>query len=792
VDTESFLKTVVTQDEGFFCMPLSHEGQWLELWHHWPQDMPTILERTNELKDKYNVHFSSYLFSAAQSDKEHALPSRTIQADLDNADPSTLPIEPTVLVQTSPNRYHGYWVLDQQLKPEHHERLSRKLTYSIPLCDRSGWPIAKKLRIPDTYNYKYTERPPVSIVHVRDGLIPADAFDQLPMPPNTKDTNPIEGWLELSQHTFNIGPHELLETIKGVIPSSVYNQYSNVARDRSSALWALMCAAFRVGLPREAVFWLAKHSANNKFIHLKYGADRELAKDVIRAEEETRKGTANLWGAMNEMRRSPGNHSETMQGMFDLTLTSLQSTGTFLHSTDNRLWYMDRETGKPIILEIRSDDLDALLDKRFKLNAVEQEQRYIVKSLANYAANLPATSIATSLSYYNEVISTLYIHTGRKNIIKVKADSISEVDNGDDGIIFPWVTNQEVMVPDYSPLPDGNDWATTLFGKSVNNVISLPRDQAVCLYRVWLLFLLFRHASVSRPIIAIFGQPGSGKSTLFRKVYALLYGSNRSVGAVTTADNFDYSVANDPFVVLDNVDTFERWLPDRLALSASTSDIVKRKLYTNSDIVILRRQALVGVTAHAPKFGREDVADRLLPITLERLTHFESEGSIIREILSLRNKLWGSIIRDCQTVLSTPMPTDYPQFRVEDFAHLGYWIASALGQGPLFKDMLAAVRTSQRSFATDEDSLIVGAIFAFLDKSKKKGQWLSPGQLWSELELYSGDPVTFKKVYRNAQDLGKKLWTLQDALRDLFTVDQRINASKGAREWLIGRKDATD
>lgn len=1046
-------------------MPVSDGHKWLETWHRWPAEEDHILESVEDLKGKVNVHFSAYLFRESTSDKHNALPSRTIQADLDNADINSLPIQPTVLVQTSPGRYHGYWVLDHELPAANHEQLSRRLTYAIPLCDRSGWPIAKKLRIADTFNYKYDKPHPVQVVRSNDTIIPVSQFELLQPAPDTQEVHKEEEWLELSEHEYHTGPHELLASIKQLIPATVYNQYDSVQSDRSGALWALMCAAFRAGLSQDGVFWLAKHSANNKFQHLKYNSDRELAKDVLRAQDEVKAGTVNLRQFMNNARRMPGSRSEKMQYLLQCTRDSMQESGTFSQSTDGRLWYIDRTTGRPIMLDTRSDQLDALLDLRYALNPTEQEQRYITSGLTNYAAALPTTSTATALSYFNETARALYVHTGRKDVIRVRAKGIDTVANGDDNVIFPWATNQELFTPNYLPLDE--PWYEILFRQSVVNIVSLPQDQAVSLLRVWLLFLLFRHAAISRPILAVLGTPGclagstivqvdrgktgvdyysladlytgfnglrrigrpwnrtkpirtlslrdgvieygeidqvvysgkketytvtlanhrpiratvdhlfltptgfkklseltvgdhvviqgptirsqgrtapsyrkamgkyhpyaivnsvqkgveyrelrysrcvveahnnnmsteefvrvinidpvraatltylpkgtvvhhkdenkrndsyenleattklehdthhgyenvknfgeysgkyqpretevltielfgvedtyditmkderypnfvandvvvhnSGKSTLFRKIHGLLYGSNRSVGAVTTADNFDYSCANDAFVVLDNVDTFERWLPDRLALSASTSDITKRKLYTDSDVVILRRQALIGITAHAPKFGREDVADRMLLINLERLEHFDAEGAIIKRVLENRSQLWGSILRDCQTILAQPYPNDQdvPQFRVEDFARLGYWIASALGIAKTFVQALTAIKVGQHAFSLDGDSLIVGSLLSFVQKSNKANTFLAPGELWTILETYSGDALTFKKTYQNAQTLGKKLWTLQDSLKEVLHIEYKIDPVKGSRLWSLGALDVS-
>lgn len=1068
MNVSDFLHSVITTESGFLCTPVSDGQHWVEAWYRWPQEEALVLDMVEETKHKLNVHFSAYLFGESTSDKQHALPSRTIQADLDNADINSLPIAPTVLVQTSPGRYHGYWILDKELPSALHEQLSRRLTYSIPLCDRSGWPIAKKLRIADTFNYKYEVPHEVQVVSSNDLPIAVSKFELLQPAPDSHDAHQAEEWLDLSEHGYHTGPYELLASIKQQIPAAVYNQYDSVQPDRSAALWALMCAAFRAGVSQEGVFWLAKHSVNNKFAHLKYGADRELAKDVLRAYDSVKAGIVNLRQFMNNARRNPGSRNEKMQYIMECTRNSMQESGTFLHSTDGRKWYMDRTTGRPIIVDVRSDQLDALLDIRYSLNPTEQEQRYVCASLTTYVSSLPDTATSTSLSYYNESAKALYVHTGRKDIIRVRASGIDAINNGEDGMIFPWVNNQELFTPNYDPFEDGVPWYDRLFRESVTNIVSMPKDQAVTLLRVWLLFLLFRQAAVSRPILSVHGAPGclagntrikvdrgktgaqyvllsdlytgfnglsrqgrpwnrtkpirtlslrngvieygeiarvvysgkketcivklsnhstiratadhlfltptgfkklgdllvghtvivqgppikseghyvvhykktrgkyhplgrisnrhkdtiykdvmyarcvieahnnnlsideflriintdpikaatlkyippgmaihhkdedksndnydnlevltklehdthhgysnlknlgeysgkyqckevkitsievhevedtyditmkdeeypnfiandmvvhnSGKSTLFRKVYALLFGSNRSISAVTNSDDFDHSCATDAFVVLDNVDTFERWLPDRLALSASTSDITKRKLYTDADVITLRRQALIGLTAHAPKFGREDVADRLLIINLERLEKFEAEGAIIRRVLDNRSQLWGHILLDCQQVLRNPYPLldVIPQFRIEDFARLGYWIAQGINQTESFVQALNTIKVGQHAFSLDEDSLIVSAILTFVQKSAhaKPGNYIALGTLWGYLETYSGDPVNFKKQYHHAQDLGKKLWVLQDSLKEVIRIDHQVDPVKGSRSWSLS-KNAT-
>lgn len=789
-----FLERVVTTDEGWFLLAVQHQKKWLELWFRWPADLEVITKTIYERREQFDLHFTSHLFSEKHSDKKYVLPTRTIQADLDDADINNLPVQPTVLVTTSPNRYQGYWVLSQCLPQSELEALSRKLTYNIPRCDHAGWPLAHRQRLPDSLSHKYEETHEVKIV----SFVDADEGNSNVNPYSIQALNDVEytereaddeAWVNTSLRTYPVGPYELLQSIKDKLPQAVYNQYDVPQPDRSAALWALECAAFRAGLDRDAVFHLAKHSANNKFDALQFSSDRELSKDVMRAFKEVKSGARDARGIINEARRLPGTLSERRQYIQRLVHGFMQETGEFVHTIDDQVWYIDHETGKPMYLSENSQQLRYLLDVRFGLNNTETDQRFVASGITAQVASIPARAIATSLSHYDRDAAALYIHTGKRDVIKVTKSEVTKIANGTAGIVFQWLNSTDAFTLDSTPL--GSQWCEIVFGKSVDHVVGLPREQALAILRVWLLFLLFKNASVSRPILAIFGQPGAGKSTIFRKLYALLYGARRSVSTVTTPDSFDMTTVTDPFVALDNVDSWEKWLPDRLAQAASSSEIGRRKLWTDGDMVYLRRNAMIAVSAHAPKFGREDVLDRLLLLTLERLETFSDENEIVQEVLNKRNQIWYAIVNDVQRVLNTPYPemSEAPQFRIADFARMGYWIALGVGIGAEFKAAINTITKSQKVFSLDEDSLLVNTVAEFVKKSKHADDWMGTGELWSRLETYCPDPPLFKKLYQNSQTLGKKLWVLQDALKELFIVEHKIDASKGARVWRINARD---
>lgn len=812
METSEFLRTVITGDSGYFCLALRSQGThgWTEEWYHWPEDLDRILARIDQRKVDHDVYFSTYLFSAASSLKEHVLPTRTIQADLDEASPTELPVVPTILVQSSPGRHQAYWVLgsvdgasSEPLDLETHELLSKRLTYAIPRCDRSGWPLGRKVRVPNTNNFKYLDgAKDVKVIGASGRYYQPGVFELLPDIQQTASEAYDSGFLE-SRETPILGPQELLLRYKDKI-GKCYIQYNVKQNDRSAALWALTCALFRAGAPREDVFHLAKHSANNKFDELRHNADRELAKDILRAEQLIRSATRDPRAMIKQARRATGPVAERRAAIFDLVLSAMQEQGDFTNLYGGTAYYIRRDSGRPIPITRHSDYLDMLLDLQYGLNPIELDTHYVVAGLCSYAGSLPQSGTLAALTHYNHAGRFMLLHTGRKDVLQITPTSVQTVSDGAYSVVFPWDTATEPFAANLKPATE-YDWADFLFSHTVRNIdaleniVSSDRDDTLALLKVWTLFLMFRDLSAARPILATLGQPGSGKTTLFKKVYTLLYGRHRAIGSVTSPDDFDHAVANDPFYALDNVDTWERWLPDRLALSAAVSDIRKRKLYTDVDIITIRRQALVGVSAHNPKFGREDVADRMLIFTFRRLERFVAEEEILAAVHAHRNDIWGGIVRDIQKIMGTKMPgsEEAPQFRIEDFAKVGLWIARALNIEKNFRRGLESVKAGQRNFSLEEESLLTTALHRLVAKDAEAGTppsddgWRTSGQLWGVLEILSDDSPAFIKTYRNSVYLSKKLWSMMESLREEFCIEWKNDAVRAGKLWRLRLKSGT-
>lgn len=113
---------------------------------------------------KFNLYFCPNPFSGDRRKRDFALQSKVGWCDMDDSDPWAYQPAPSLIWETSPNRYQGLWLWDRRHSAEEAERLSRSL------AERHGgdvgWSITKVLRIPGTINHKPQYHEPfVRLVH---------------------------------------------------------------------------------------------------------------------------------------------------------------------------------------------------------------------------------------------------------------------------------------------------------------------------------------------------------------------------------------------------------------------------------------------------------------------------------------------------------------------------------------------------------------------------------------------------------------------------------------------------
>lgn len=703
---------------------------------------------------------------------------------------------PTILVRTSPGRHQAFWVSKEVYQPESLEELSRRIAYGVPQCDLTGWTAGHRVRFPGTNNYKYASPVPIEIANINLREIGGEVFNIFPEVTIGRDASLLDiDWVSAQPTVLNVGPQELITGLRGRLPANIFTQYNHPARDRSAALWALTCELFKLGLDRDLVYHLASHSKNNKFDDRKYHSVVDLRKDILRAERSVVAKQRDMRAMILDVQAAKNKTAaEKKKDISKVVINHMSEIGEFIHTTSGTLWYVRKDSGRPIIITSHSEWLNAFLNSTFGLNSTEQEQRYVIHELIAHTRGLPLAQDLQLLSYYDAFTDKLLLHTGGRDVLHIGPQSVEIHPNGYGNATFAWGSKTDVF------RPEGHlehDWHEVLFADSLNYTLGLSKDEALAVLRSWFLYLLFRNLPTTRPILAIFGQPGSGKTTIAHILYRLIYGKNKSLSGITDSEAFDLAVVTQPFVAFDNVDSWERWLPDRIALSSSITDVERRKLYTDYDLIVLQRQALICITAHNPRFMREDVTDRLLLILLRRYpeNEFKDETKILDNISVQRNAIWASIVRDVQRVLRTPRPasSEATPFRILDFSYFGLWFARShsLEMEQNFRLAITKIAGGQRSYNLEEDQLLVSALRGYVSKMKDAPDFKTITAIWTGINACASDPQLFQRTYKDAVRLGKKLMVMQASLKELFTVEFKYDAGVGSRVWKIGPKSSS-
>src|SRR5437870_1547410 len=410
-DLRNFLQVTVTGDTGYlvlFTNPPAHE-----VFYEWPKDYEQIVQDVLTLQET-SVYFSPHLFKEKRSTKENVLPTRTIVADLDNADVDNLILRPSMLVQTSEDRHQGYWILDDTLSLAELELLSKKLTYAIPDCDHSGWSLGHKFRLPGTRNFKYDPPHTTRLLETSsERTFPLEEIEDfvrgvdVSAPSHAID----ESWVQNPPASLPKGPRETLEKYKGAIGSRAFSYYTTRQPIRHTALWGLMSALFRAGASRDEVYWIAKHSPNNKFADSRYSGERDLAKDVLRAETSTTVDKQDIKTTLIMAEKLQGTVNDRKRLVAKIVHGHMSGRGEFLTTEDERSWYLHSNAGRPILLGKHSERLDAMLQSTYGLNAADGLQPYVINELISETLSQGRRAKGAVLSSYTLVPEpTLLLH----------------------------------------------------------------------------------------------------------------------------------------------------------------------------------------------------------------------------------------------------------------------------------------------------------------------------------------------------------------------------------------------
>ena len=181
-------------EKGQLCIATGNatKSVFRQHWFKWPEQRLELGHFIEDQSAKYNVWFGVTLFNRPERKRDFAIPGTIVWSDLDFVKPFDLDPIPSVIIESSPDRYQAIWSLKDVVPPDVAQDYSRRLAYHVG-ADKSGWDLEQLLRVPFTKNFKYEEPQQVKLLRILGTLQDNDYFDRLPEPvPTTTGSVEVE------------------------------------------------------------------------------------------------------------------------------------------------------------------------------------------------------------------------------------------------------------------------------------------------------------------------------------------------------------------------------------------------------------------------------------------------------------------------------------------------------------------------------------------------------------------------------------------------------------------------
>ncbi|MFE1547385.1 ATP-binding protein [Streptomyces sp. NPDC058718] len=278
----------------------------------------------------------------------------------------------------------------------------------------------------------------------------------------------------------------------------------------------------------------------------------------------------------------------------------------------------------------------------------------------------------------------------------------------------------------------------------------------------WLVGCLGPSVPVPAPFLT--GPQGAGKSTGGRMLIRIIEGMSGDLRrSPKDEESLIAAVAAGWVTALDNLSHLGPDLSDLMCCIVTGAETVKRALFTDGDVVRSRYRRPLLLTGIDVGVIRPDLAERLLPLRLERPKLRRTEAELWAEFEEALPVILGSLLDLTVQVRATQadIPTD---LRMADFAHLCAQLDAATGLGAL-----DAYRASLDDL---NDDVIEGDLLA--QTVLKHAATIDPGTearmtsaewLHALTQLYTGDD--FRPLPKGWPTTGK---VLSDRLKRLQPV----------------------
>lgn len=468
----------------------------------------------------------------------------------------------------------------------------------------------------------------------------------------------------------------------------------------------------------------------------------------------------------------------------------LNDNGCRMFQTTSRMayWY-DAESH--LITEEGSELWRTLLNKLFGLNPCDNFSRLVYSELRMRILREAPLVPIQNRTYWAEDAGKLFINLGGPEVYAVSGkDAIEKSYNGECGYMFLTNESGKYVIPDFeADVTDAWKYLADDISFASSNEAPAQPDEQRELLKAWVLAFFFQELMPTKPILAMLGVQGSGKTTAIRRILKILEDPDSDVLGVPTdkQDAFRASIEGHRLLVLDNLEKSGAfWMVDILNKLATGSHIELRQLYKTNEKHTIAPKCFVACTAVNMPFSDETLFSRLLILEMDRIAEPLPEHILQRRIREFGPAIWADLIRKLSSVVealnTVPVTRPSTHSRLVDFTVFCDRIRDCgsvdgrllnLGLLSMIDSQLRQLKESSQAITMIEEWMSL--------KPEEANNWRTYTELYEILQtMCNARRIEFK--WKNPQALYRHLTTLEERLKKDFSAEFKTELNAQIRK----------
>ncbi len=449
-----------------------------------------------------------------------------------------------------------------------------------------------------------------------------------------------------------------------------------------------------------------------------------------------------------------------------LIIEWLSKHGKFVRNEDN-YYYLYRDSH--ILYDMDTERWEAFLHTLTGINPAMQAFGLITSAAKTAASNHAESVPVVKFAHYDNENKILRVSRFDGTVYVLDGNEIKTETNGEGPVLFYDFPTWQPYQPD--PTADVEyltEIAQVPFWKDYADLYSW-------IFQVWVQTLFFTELCPTRPITVFLGEKGSGKSMFLRLLMKLLFGQYADISGVPEKpDALTVAAHYYHLYVMDNMDTLEPWMRDKLARISTGATDEYRKLFTSKEMGIIRYRTWLAITARTPDtLRRDDLADRIVILPLKRIPDDQRgrELDFTEWVERNRNGFWFDLLNRLNRIVAELRADAIPQtspLRMADWETLGRVISRIYGKENVWDKIVAKIKSEQCGFLA-EGEVLVEAIEAWLALPGNINRWVTARELYTESQYaLFGNNKPDTDWPRSVKSFGWRLKNTADYMKERF------------------------